>query len=100
MCDLVLLAFFFVLLGSFFTMPEFFFVMLVFFFVILMFSCVILVIGCAPRIPNTTGTSKHNNTNNIGLIWLGYGVSLNPVAKKPPRQERIGMGTRPLGVWG
>ena len=34
------------------------------------------------------------------ILWLGYVVSLNPVAEKPPRQERIGMGTRPLGVWG
>ena len=34
---------------------------------------------------------------HIKSIWQGYVVSLNPVAVPPPHQERIGMGTRPLG---
>ncbi len=33
-------------------------------------------------------------------MWLGYVVSLNPVALQPPHQERIEMGTRPLGACG
>ena len=34
------------------------------------------------------------------MLLLGYDVSLIPVAVQPPRPERIGMGTRPLGAWG
>ncbi len=42
----------------------------------------------------------HSLWDHKTFVWLGYVVSLNPVALQPPRPERIGMGTRPLGAWG